>query len=321
MAYFLGIDVGGTEIKSALIDEKGGIFENPNVLSGKDLSVTSFVAAVKDILSMSSHKHSIKPEKIERIGIGLPGCVNYYEGVVHSMPNINGWKDVPLKNIIESATNAETVIDNDVHMMAIGEFVRGSAKGSTNAVCITLGTGVGGGVIINKHLYRGTSMSAGELGHITVEKEGPLCGCGNRGCLERYVGNKYLVEHAVSNIERGQKTIISTLAEQSSERITPKIIAEAAQKGDKFALSIWERAGEYIGIVLAGVVNFINPEVIVIGGGLANAGSLLLDPIIKTVEMRSLPVSLSKVKITTALLNNLSGSIGAALLAQKKDDV
>jgi glucokinase len=197
-------------------------------------------------------------------------------------------------------------VDNDVNMMALAELRHGAARGARNVCCITVGTGIGGGLIIEGALYRGRAMSAGELGHIQVEPEGIPCGCGNRGCLERYVGRDGLLRLARLAMKGKQGSL------RRWEPLTPISLAEAARTGHPVAREVWERAGRYLGLALVGVVNLLNPDIIVIGGGIARAGRLLLDPARRIVRERALRIAARHVRVVRSTLGADAGIIGAA---------
>ena len=249
--------------------------------------------------------------------MGVPGLVDSIHGLVHNLTNIRGWRKVALKEYLEKNTKLTAYIDNDVNLMALGELMCGAGQGGVkNLVCLTLGTGVGGGIIIEGKIYRGSTLSAGELGHIPVNADGPRCHCGGYGCLERYVGNAYIVEKAIKAIESGRRSLIKKLSEGNLEAITPRTIFQAARRGDKLAKEIWEETGRYIGVALSGVINLLNPEMIVVGGGVAQAGKLLFEPIRRTVKERAMSLPAGKVKIVPAKLGEDAGLIGAGMLVK-----
>lgn len=299
--YYLGIDLGATNLKIGLIDKN-------KIISKSVLPTASFVTqetlisaicnGINDILSDSkTHKKNILS-----VGIGLPGPIDYEKGVVRYLPNIKGWHNVGLRDILRRKTGLPIFIDNDANLMALAESRIGAAKGKRNVVGITLGTGVGGGIIIDGNLYRGSSFTAGELGHIPVNEIGPKCNCGGEACLERYIGNRYILENA--------KRIFG-------KDITLEKLSQLAKQGNKKAVTIWHKAAKYLGIALSGVANLLDPEVIVIGGGVSNAGAIIFDKIRQTLKERAMPYQAKTVKIVRAKLGNDAGMIGAALLARE----
>ena len=307
----IGIDVGGTNVKIALVDDKGSILYSNSVPTraemGYEYTVNNIKQAIRDLMSET------KVTGIEGIGFDFPGQIDYKNGIVRLAPNIPGWVNIPIAKIIEDEFKIPTRIDNDVHCAALGELNFGAGKGCENFICMTVGTGIGSGIVINGKLVRGASNAAGELGHIKLQMhEGPLCGCGDHGCLEAFASGPSIVAMAEEYILGGKSTKFRELA--SGGEITPFIVAEAAKQGDPVARRIFARIGEYIGFGLSSVVNLLNPEKIIIGGGVADAGDILLDPIKETIKKRAMVVAGSAVEIVPAKLGNTAGVIGASLL-------
>jgi glucokinase len=201
--------------------------------------------------------------------------------------------------------------------MALGELTFGAGKGCKNIICLTLGTGVGGAIIINGQLYRGASLVAGEIGHIPINEKGSPCNCGNSGCVEAYAGREYFLKDARKSLKKGARSIVAKMANNRLSDITPELLVQAAAKGDFFAKRKWEEMGEHIGTALVGVVNFLNPELIIIGGGMAGAGRFIFDPIRKTLKKSAMRVQREAVKIKKAELGNDAGVIGAAELVKR----
>lgn len=314
--YAIGIDLGGTYTKLALVDKNGRICRRAKLSTQayktKDALLTAIIAEIGAVLK----KDRTSFRGLAGVGIGVPGLVAFEQGLVYTLTNVPGWKNVPLKKILETRLGRKipVLVDNDVNLMALGETRFGAGKGARNAVCITLGTGVGGGIIIDGNLYRGTSSAAGEVGHMPLKEEGLKCNCGSFGCLERYVGNRYIVDEIKDKIKSGRSTKIRKLVRGDLSLITPEVISYAAKKRDSLAIECWLRVGERIGVTLSGVVNLLNPEKIIIGGGMAEAGEILFKAIRDTINKRALPVSRGAVKIVKAKLGNDAGMIGAAAL-------
>lgn len=309
----IGIDVGGTNVKIALVDDKGSILYSNSVPTraemGYEYTVNNIKQAIRDLMSET------KVTNIEGIGFDFPGQIDYKNGIVRLAPNIPGWVNIPIAKIIEDEFKIPTRIDNDVHCAALGELNFGAGKGCENFICMTVGTGIGSGIVINGKLVRGASNAAGELGHIKLQMhEGPLCGCGDHGCLEAFASGPSIVAIAEEYILGGKSTKFRELA--SGGEITPFVVAEAAKQGDPVARRIFARIGEYIGFGLSSVVNLLNPEKIIIGGGVADAGDILLDPIKETIKKRAMVVAGSAVEIVPAKLGNTAGVIGASLLIE-----
>ena len=308
----IGIDVGGTNIKIALVDTNGTITYSSTLPTrtemGYEYTINNIKQAIKDLMAETkTDKNSI-----EGIGFGFPGQIDCQKGIVRVCPNVPGWVEVPLAEIIEKEFGIQTRVDNDVRCAALGELKYGAGIGCQNLVCITVGTGIGSGLIINGKLVRGASNAAGELGHIKLQMNGgPMCGCGDTGCLEALASGPAIVALAEDYIKGGKST---KYRELGSTEITPYIVAEAAKQGDVVAQRIFTIMGEYIGTGLASVVNLLNPEKIIIGGGVADAGEILFAPLKEALLKRAMPISGAAVEIVPAKLGNTAGVIGASLL-------
>src|SRR3989338_151516 len=297
--FKIGIDLGGTRIKIGLVDEKGAIFNRREVNTlfnvKKEALIDSIVTNVRGIVKNSRIKKSL----VAGVGIGVPGPVDSKRGIVHYFPNIKGWENVPLKAILQKRLMFRVAMDNDVNAMTIGEYTFGAGKGASNLICITLGTGVGGGIIINGEIYRGKTMVAGEIGHIPINETGPRCNCGGIACLERYIGNRYI-------LKRAQKAF--------GKSITLEKLNKLARDGNKRAKKIWEDVGQKLGTALTGAVNLLNPDRIIIGGGVSKAGELILKPVRNEIKKRAMRDHASHVTIVRSKLGENAGIIGASLL-------
>lgn len=312
MGKRIGIDVGGTNVKIALVEDGKIIYSNtvPTYAKmGYEYTVNNIKQAIRDLM-----KETTTTEKdIEGIGFDFPGQVDYQTGVVKLAPNIPGWVNVPIAQMIEDEFHIPTKIDNDVRCAALGEMKFGAGRGCENFICITVGTGIGSGIVINGKIVRGASNAAGEIGHIKLQAEdGPLCGCGDSGCLEAFASGPAIVAMAQDYLKGGKSSKFAELA--GDGEITPYIVAKAAEAGDPVAKRIFEIMGYRIGIGLTSVINLLNPEKVIIGGGVAECGDLLLEPIRKTVKTRAMKVAGETVEIVPAELGNSAGVIGASML-------
>ena len=311
----IGIDVGGTNVKIALVDEKGKIKYSNSVPTraemGYEYTVNNIKQAIYDLLKETK----LEPKNIEGIGFGFPGQVDYKSGIVRLAPNIPGWVDVPIAKLIEDEFHIPTRVDNDVRCAALGELNFGAGKGCENLICITVGTGIGSGLIVNGKLVRGASNAAGEIGHIKLQmNDGPICGCGDTGCLEAFASGPSIVAMAEDYIRGGKSTKFREMA--NSNPITPYIVCKAAKAGDPVAKRIFTIMGEYIGIGMASVVNLLNPEKIIVGGGVADAGEILMTPLKETLKKRAMKIAGEAVEVVPAQLGNTAGVIGASLLIE-----
>ena len=311
----IGIDVGGTNVKIALVNDEGKILYSNSVPTraemGYEYTVNNIKQAIYDLLK----EKKLESKDIQGIGFGFPGQVDYKAGIVRNAPNIPGWVEIPFAKIFEDEFHIPTRVDNDVRCAALGELNYGAGKGCENLICITVGTGIGSGLIVNGKLVRGASNAAGEIGHIKLQMNGgPICGCGDTGCLEAFASGPAIVALAEDYIKGGKSTKYRELA--NGAPITPYIVCEAAKAGDPVAQRIFTIIGEYIGIGMASVVNLLNPEKIIIGGGVADAGEYLLNPLSETLKKRAMKIAGETVKIVHAELGNTAGVIGASLLIE-----
>ena len=334
--HSIGIDLGGTDIKAGLVSSVGDIscrvVVATDVETGGPQVVASRIAeAVRQVLVKvetqdgNSHQPTADSHSCEiGVGLGSPGLIIAETGVVHFSPNFPGWTDIPLVNYVNAALAKLQPLkkykpilrgmDNDVNAMTLGELHHGAGVGYNNLVALTLGTGVGGGVVIDGEVYHGSQNTAGELGHTVVEPDGRYCGCGNQGCLEAYAGAKNIVERIQEKITAGRSTTLAT-ATNAGTTLTPRMIAEAAQAGDALAIEIFAETGRYIGIALTSIAHILNPQIAIIGGGIAEAGEkLLFEPIRAELSKRAMDIP-AQMKIVKAHLGNDAGIVGAAMLA------
>ncbi|UCG34808.1 MAG: ROK family protein [Candidatus Omnitrophota bacterium] len=297
MKTFLGIDWGGTYIKAAVLDSKGKIY-NKKVFASEELREKKvFIRTLKNFVA------SVQKFKLKGIGIGAPGIINIRRGFIYYLPNIPGWKNFPLKTILEKELKLPVFIDNDANVFALAEARLGAAKDVERAIFLTLGTGLGGAVIFNGRILEG-EVSASEVGHVPLSIDGKLCGCGAKGCIETFVGNRYLLErytHLKSN--KGKASEV-------------KEIFERAQAGEPEALIVWKEFSVALGKFLAGMINIFNPQKIVFGGGVSKAFSIFKPLVWQVIKKQAMWPQAKGVKLVRAKLKN-AGVIGAALLAKE----
>ena len=311
--YRIGVDIGGTNVKIALVDFDGKIIYSNTVPTRAEMGYEAGVNNIKQAIKELMQETGESAKTIEAIGFGLPGQIDYKEGIVKNLPNIPGWVNIPLAKIIEDEFSIPTRLDNDVRCAALGELNFGAGKGCENLICITVGTGIGSGIVLNGKLVRGASNAAGEIGHIKMDMTGgPLCGCGDYGCFEAYASGPAIVTMAKEYISGGKSAKYKEMATDGI--ITPYIVAQAALQGDAVSIQIFKQMGKIIGTGLSSVINLLNPEKIIIGGGVADAGSILLDPIKATIADRAMPIQANAVQVVPAQLANTAGVIGASLL-------
>jgi len=309
MNCLFGIDIGGTNIKLAVVSQTGEIITRGIIPTRSSAGPEKTSARVADWFRTEAGVEA----GARGAGVGCAGLINSEEGVLYSSPNLPGWKDVPLREIFSENLSLPVVVDNDVNCAAYGEFLFGSGRDFDNFVCVTLGTGVGGGLIIGGRMYRGFSGQAGELGHTKIVAGGELCSCGSRGCLEAYIKADAIVERARKIISGGKESFLLT-----SERFTVRDIAAAADNGDGAALETLRITGWYLGVGLSNVVHLINPGAIAVGGGIAGAGEHIIGPALDALAENVMNDILLNVSVVSAELGNDASSIGAAMLASEK---
>ncbi|MQY56323.1 MAG: ROK family protein [Dehalococcoidia bacterium] len=307
----LGVDLGGTKIAAALATAQGKILargrSSTRAQAGPDVVIKSICATIDRTLAAKR----LKPSQFLGIGIAAAGIIDSDKGKVISSPNLPGWHEVPLRDAVEQRFGIPTYLGNDATLAALGEWCFGLKKGIANLIYITVSTGIGGGIIAGGKLYTGACGVAGEIGHMTIDVNGPKCNCGNIGCWETLASGTALAREAVKQIREGAKTSIIELVNGDISKIDAKVVDLAAKQGDELAKELISRLGYYLGIGLVNLVNIFNPELILIGGGVAKMGDLLLQPAIKIVKERAFSTPANAVEIKPALLGDDSGILGA----------
>jgi len=250
---------------------------------------------------------------ITAVGVGVPGPIDYKKGMLKHPPNLPGWRDVPLLDILEDKLRLPTFLENDANAAALSENLYGAGRGVDNFVYITISTGIGGGVVINGRLMRGEDDNAAELGHMTINFDGPRCGCGSWGCWEVYASGTALARFAREGIASGRTTLISDLAE--GYKVRAEHVFSAAKQGDEFARELIQKEGFYLGVGLANVVNAYNPGLIAMGGGVTCEWDMFYDEMIRVMKERALKANIEKLKVVKALFGAEAGMIGAAAVA------
>ncbi len=306
------VDMGATHVNIALADFSAKIIEETSFPFDIKQGPQVCLAEVRRILQELLDRYGISISEIMAVGVGVPGPVIKDAGMVMSPPIMPGWDRYPIRQTLEEAWGCPVSLNNDAELGALGEWAYGAGRGEKNLAFIKVGSGIGAGLIINQQIYGGTTGSAGEIGHITIDENGPLCTCGNHGCMEAFAGGNAIAIQARKMVQSGKRTLLSNIP---LENITAREVAESARRGDLPSQEIIMRAGTFIGIAIAGVVNLFNPSAVVIGGGVAQAGDLLTTSIRQAVRDRSLHASEQSVHITTAMLGQRSSLIGATVQA------
>jgi glucokinase len=317
---FLGIDIGGTKVITALADEHGDFITRDQRDTefnekGGDVGYANILASCDAVLA--DHGDDV----IKRIGICCAGPLDRKTGTILNPPNLNGWINFPLTNKIEDRYGVPALLDNDANVAAFGEYKRGAGQGKSHIAYFTVSTGIGGGIIIDGKILHGANDNAAEFGHHSIMPDGPLCGCGGRGCLESVASGTSIGRRAREILRTGNATTTSTLimrlADGDIDKVTAAMVAEAGREGDRLAIRIWEETGFYLGLGIANVVAMINPERVIIGGGVVKAGEMLLEPVRRTFMARTLPDLAKIVDIVPAALGDDAGVVGAIELARQ----
>lgn len=306
------IDMGATHMSIALADFTARILKEIEVpfdiKAGPDACLDQANQSLLHLLELKG----LAITDLSAVGIGVPGPVITEAGMVVAPPIMPGWDHYPIRTALEKMWECPVTLNNDAELGALGEWAYGAGRGEKNIAYIKVGSGIGAGLILNQQIYGGTTGAAGEIGHLTIEENGPLCSCGNRGCLEAFAGGHAIAKQGQALVKSGKRTILSELP---VEKITAHEVAEAARRGDIHAQEILRRAGTFIGIAIAGLINLFNPSIVIIGGGVAQAGDLLTASIRQAVRERAMRASEQSVRITTGMLGRRSLLIGATVQA------
>ncbi len=304
--YFIGLDLGGTNIRAAAVTKEGEILHRvkipTEVAMGRERVITNILKVIDTI------KKKLKGLKLSAIGMGIPGIIFFDKGIVARSPNFPDWIDFNLRERLSKDLDVLFYIDNDANLAAVGEGWVGAGKEFNSFCMLTLGTGVGGGIVLNKEIWRGEYGMAGELGHITIYPEGHPCPCGNRGCLEQYASATGIVRMAL------EKSQISNLKSQ----ITADSLYQLAKNGDRYSLEIFQKMGRILGIGIADLVNILNIELFVLGGGVADSWDYFIDSAIDEIKKRTYRITGERVKVVKAKLGDDAGIFGAAYMAMRE---
>lgn len=318
MGYYVGCDLGGTNMRAAIVDSETGdvigLQSTPTLAhEGHDKVLDRIALFIEKIIADAGFKKS----DILGLSVGLPGSMNTKTGTTIYMTNLpDHWIDVPVGDILTKKLGIPTFILNDVRAITWGELRHGAGKGCQSMACFALGTGIGGGVVVNGELVMGNSGQAGELGHMIVEPHGNRCNCRSYGCLETYASGPAIRSAALKAVAHGSTTILGELVGYDLNKITPKVVSDAANQGDAVAKEIYEKAGYYLGIAVSNVMLTLEPQKIVITGGVAAAGDLLFDPVKRCVAERAFAANPENIEIVPGILGDNAGIIGNSMWAE-----
>jgi len=311
----VGIDLGGTNVKTAAVSQDKKILTQDSrptaAENGPEAVMDVMAQAVKDVVRDAG----LSLEDVTAVGIGAPGPMNWQTGIVYSPPNLPGWRNVPLAESMFKRLNVPCYVDNDANVACFGEYWSGAGQGVDTMCLLTLGTGVGGGIVINGELLRGIDGTAAEIGHLKVMRGGRMCGCGSEGCLEAYASVTGQVRTAKEGIASGQETLLTELSGGDFDNLTGKMITEAENQGDSFARWVTRETGTWLGIGAASLINLLNPERIVFSGGMIASGESLFSAIRETARANAFEVPGKRCEILPAGLGADAGVMGSAASA------
>ncbi len=310
--YVIGIDLGGTNIRAALADLDGQILHETRRVTPSSEHGNATVERLVEAVLEALEKQGASPDDLVGIGMGIPGIMDAELGLIYWSPNFPLWRSEgePIGKGLSEALGVAVFMINDARCAALGELHFGAGRGARFMVMITLGTGIGGAIVMDGRVMLGPQGSIGEIGHHTVDPNGPLCGCGNFGCMEALCNIKAIVERCQRGLQAGRPSLIASLVKNDWTAITPALIDRAADNGDALAQEVMEETGMWIGIGVANMINILNPEIFVIGGGVAQAGPTLFDPILRTVAARAVKRQASHCRILPAELGDEAGVRG-----------
>ncbi len=316
--HVVGVDLGGTKILAAVVDSDGHIVSRAKARTQPERPVTEIIATIADTVRAAVAKASLQMQDIGAVGITAPGVLDAQAGVVRFAPNLH-WRDVPLAAALRQQLGLPIYLENDVNMGTLAEHTLGAGRGARDVVGIFVGTGIGGGIILNGRLHTGYNGSAGEIGHMVIRMGGPRCGCGRRGCLEALASRTAIVRELTAAIEGGAKSVLPELVKGDLNRLTSGALAKAVAQGDKLAISVLKRATKSLGIGVANVVNLLGPEMVILGGGVMEAlDDRWIERVRQVARKHALPNAMEGVKIVRAQLGDDAVALGAAVLARQR---
>lgn len=315
--YVVGVDLGGTKIYTALAGEDGRVLAEIKVPTGAEKGLQHVVGRIVESVEQVQKAAAVPPRTVRALALGAPGPLDTATGIIHYAPNLR-WRNVHIRQILEERTAIPVMLDNDANLAALGEHVFGAGRGVENMVYITVSTGIGGGLILGGKIYRGITDEAGEIGHMTIQPYGPLCSCGNRGCLEAVASGTAIAREARDLVAGGAGQAILAAAGGDPKKISAAVVASAAAGGDVEAVSIINKAARFLGIGIANILNLLNPSLVVLGGGVMEAGELIWKEIKHEVQNRALEAAWAVARLVPAELGGRAGIMGAIGLALGK---
>ena len=317
LRWAIGLDLGGTNARMALVDRQAGIADSVRRPANEVGSPRAFVNWAASESSALLKRRGITRSDLAGIGVGVPGPVDRSRGRILILPNLPAWKNVPLQALLASSAKCAVAVENDGNTMTMAEHRFGAARGVRNTLFITLGTGIGCGIVLDGRLFHGATFSAAEISHIRFGdvRTGALCGCGSRGCIETRMGNRPLTARAEKELKPYSPRLRDLVRRDPSGRLRLEHVTRAAALGDRRAAAFWAGVAEEFGDFLGGICNLLNPEMIVIGGGVAGAGKYLFEPLRRSVKRHAFALATDRLRIVPAKFGADAGVVGAAALA------
>ena len=314
---YAGIDLGGTKILVLITDEHGNVRGDQRVATDAHEGPDAVIGRIVEAVKHAAAEAGVDVSGIRAAGVSAPGPIDAAAGTITDPPNLPGWHDVPLASILRERFGVPVVLENDANCQGLAEHQFGAGRGFRHLLFVTVSTGIGGGIIIDDELYTGASGAAGELGHVAVATDGPACGAGHVGCLEALASGTAIARDAEDLIRAGQLPRTARIAEHNPP-LDAEDVYRASQEGESEAGAIIERAGRYLGIGLASMINAFNPQAIVLGGGMMNMGDAILAPALEVARQRSFEQPFTDVKIVEGALGDRAGALGAIAVTRKK---
>ena len=317
--YIVGVDLGGTKILSGIFDRSLECIGTAKVSTKAQRGVVAVVDRIDRCVRDAVDEADLSMKQVAGVGVGAPGAVEFESGTVIFAPNLEGWKDVPLKKELEKHLDVPVFVENDGNVAVLGVHVAELKAKPRSVIGIFVGTGIGGGLIVDGKLYSGFNHTAGEIGHMVLDVNGPKCGCGNRGCFEALASRTAIFQRIKAGVKEGEKTLLTDMLGDGLEDLRSGDLRKAIRRGDKFVTKVIEQTAEYIGIGVANLVNIFSPEVVVLGGGVMEAlADEMTSVIAKTAKEHAMPGTIKGVDIIASKLGDIAGITGAAVLAQRE---
>jgi glucokinase len=310
--YVAGVDLGGTNVRTGIVTREGELIARDERESHAEQGPEGVMAAIEASVDGAVASAGVGRERLLAVGVGAPGPMNWQTGVVYSPPNLPGWSNVPLADLMTKRLGVRTIVENDANVACYGEYWSGAGRDVQTMCVLTLGTGLGGGLVIDGRLWRGIDGTAAEIGHMCLEMHGRKCGCGARGCIEQYCSVSGMLRTAYDGLKRGKNSLLNEMCGGNIDTLTGRMVSDAAQAGDTYAQEVLHQTGVWLGTGIASLVNLLNPEMVVLYGGLTAAGERLLEPTRATALKQCFEVPGKRAQIVLAQLGGDGGIIGAA---------